>query len=418
MKILIRNGHLLCPQTNLDEIADIAIENGKIISIQKKIDDFSAHTTIDAKAHLVLPGLIDVCHRPQIGGLLHKEAHSALLRGITGLCIPPDGESVTDTPFSVAQLCAQAEHSTAQLYPIGALTLQLQGQNLADLTTLKKAGCVAFTQAQNPIQNLNKLRHYYDYAASFDLLIIIQPQDPWLSQGGVAHEGMISTYLGLPGIPDTAESIAIAQHLALIEHTKVRAHFTCLSSKKGVQLIREAKARHLPITADVAMHSLFLTEQDIGAFNSCCHVAPPLRSETDKLALLAGIRDGTIDMICSDHRPLDSRAKLAPFAESTKGMSTMDTYLSLGLRLVEDTALSMLQLVELLSTTPARVFQLPGGNLKIGEKADLCIVSPKAKWDVTNTTLYSGGKNSPFLQHTMSGVVTHTLLAGKMVHAP
>jgi dihydroorotase len=222
--------------------------------------------------------------------------------------------------------------------------------------------------------------------------------------------------LGLPGIPETAETIAIAQHLLLIEQSGVRAHFTCLSTARGVALIREAKAKGLNITADTAMHSLHLKEMDVGVFNANCHLYPPLRSEQDKQGLLAGLKDGTLDAICSDHRPLDSSAKLAPFADTLPGMSTFDTFLSLGLELVQQEKLALMTLIDRLTFQPAKILKLPIGSLSIGQNADICIFNPKKLWSVSEKTLISQGKNNAFLGRSLSGVVTHTFLNGHMVY--
>lgn len=398
MKIIIKNGYI----ATQDRIADIFIDNGKIIQIAQN-NSFTAEHIIDATNQWVLPGLVDLCCRPHMlhphGTTLVPEAQAALKRGFTALCIPPDAENI---PAST--------HALPRLFSIGALTAQLAGENIADLTALKAAGCIAFSNAQKPIYDTRIVKHCYDYAATFDYICVIQPQDPWLSQHGVAHEGFYSATLGLTGIPTTAETIAIAQHLLLIEQSGIRAHFTCLSSKAAVDQIRAAKAKGLKVTADVAMHSLHLTEEAIQHFDANCHVYPPLRSEEDRTGLLEGLKDGTIDAICSDHRPLDSSAKLAPFAETIPGMSTLDTFLGLGLDLVNNQQLPLSTLLKAISTAPADIFDLSVGT-------DLCIINPHATWQVTDRSLYSQGKNTPFKDRTLSSFVTHTLMDGKIVYA-
>ncbi|MFI4938086.1 MAG: dihydroorotase [Candidatus Berkiellales bacterium] len=420
MKIIIKKGRVIDPANQVDKIADIAIENGKIIKIAEDIKNFTADQTIEAANLWVIPGLVDSCCRPQMlhphGTTLVHEAKAALQRGITSLCVPPDGNPIVDEPASVMRLTKQGDETLPALYAYGALTSGLKGKTIADLTLLAEAGCVAFTNAQEPIKSLRMLRQCYDYAVSFNLLCIIQPQDPWLSDERVAHEGIQATLLGLPGIPESAETISIAQHLLLIEQSGVRAHFTCLSTKAGVQQIREAKAKGLPVTADTAMHSLHLTELDIGGFNANCHLYPPLRSEADRDGLRKGVNDGTIDAICSDHRPLESIAKLAPFGDTVPGMTAVDTYLALGLKLVVQKHLSLSDLILAISAKPAKIFNLPAGTLAEGALADICVIDPHQEWVVTEETLFSRGKNTPFMQQTLKGVVTHCLRHGQIVY--
>lgn len=420
MKIAIKNGRIIDPANQLDKIADLAIAHGKIAHVGTLPIDFSPDKTIDAQNKWVIPGLVDVCCRPQVqhpqGATLHDEAFAAIQRGITSLCIPPDGDPIIDNTASTLRLKQQSDHRLPSIYPIGALTSQLSGTSIADLTALSQAGCIAFTNAQHPIVDLQILKNCYDYAATFDLLVIIQPQDSWLGKKGVAHEGFVATRLGLPGIPEVAETIAIAQHLLLVEQCNVRAHFTNLSTARGVQLIQEAKARGLKVSADTAMHLLHLTEVDVQFFDANCHVYPPLRSIEDCQGLLQGVANGTLDAICSDHRPLNMVAKLAPFGDTIPGMSTIDTYLALGLHLVHQKKLPLNRLIDALTYRPAQLFNLPAGTLSVDAAADICIIDPTQYWVVTEDSLLSKGKNTPFKQWEIPGQVTHTLSKGLLVH--
>jgi dihydroorotase len=410
MKIVIKNGRVIDPANQCDQICDVVIENEKIITVGNLAGEISADKIIDATNKWVIPGIVDICCRPHMqhphGTTLREEANAALKRGITTLCIPPDVDPVIE----------KRQNLSPQIYPFGALTTRLAGKTLSDLTALAQAGCIAFTNAQHPIVDLQVLKSCYDYAASFDLTVIIQPQDPWLGKGGIAHDGVVAMRLGLPGIPACAESIAIAQHLELIEVCNVRAHFTCLSSAAGVDLIATAKARGLKVTADTAMHQLHLTEMDVQTFDANCHVYPPLRSMEDCHALLAGVNDGTIDAICSDHRPLDSVAKLAPFGDTQPGISAIDTFLALGIHLVQQKKLDAWRLIKAISDGPARCFQLPNGTLSKGAMADLCIVDPNQYWVVSEEKLYSQGKNSPFKGWEIPGMVSHTIFQGDLVY--
>jgi len=420
MKIAIKKGRVIDPANHLDKIADLAVENGKITHVGELPADFHPEKIIDAEHKWVIPGLVDICCRPQVqhphGTTLHDEALAAIKRGITSLCIPPDGDPIIDNTANALRLKQQSDHALPSIYPIGALTAQLAGTAIADLTALSQAGCVAFSNAQHPIVDLQILKHCYDYAASFDLLVVIQPQDYWLSKKGVAHEGFVATLLGLPGIPEVAETIAIAQHLLLIEQCNVRAHFTNLSTLRGVQQIQEAKARGLKVSADTAMHMLHLTEMDVKSFDANCHLYPPLRSIQDCEGLLQGVVNGTLDAICSDHRPLDTVAKLAPFGDTVPGISTIDTFLALGIHLVHQNKLPLNRLVDALTHRPAQLFNLPAGTLSVGAAADISIIDPSRYWVVNDSSLLSKGKNTPFKHWEIPGQVTHTLCKGLLVH--
>lgn len=419
MKIAIYHGRVICPANQTDKITDVYIENGQIVSLAP-VDHFKPDLCIDATNLWVIPGLVDICCRPQMKDLqgvnLQLEAQASLKRGITSLCIPPDTDPINDTTANVMRFTQQRNPELPSFYPIGALTQGLTGEFIADLTALKNAGCIAFSQAAIPIKDLGLLRHCYDFASSYHLPIVIQPLEPSLAKKGVAHEGSIASRLGLPGIPETAETIAIAQHLLLIEQCEIRAHFTCLSSQRSVKLIQEAKARGLPVSADCAMHMLHLTENNLIGFDANCHLYPPVRSVNDRAGLIKGLTEGTLDAICSDHRPLDTIAKLAPFGDTIPGLSSIDSLLSLGLHLVQNNQLNLLDLINALTFKPAQIFQLPAGTLSIGARADVCIIDPTRMWSVSDETLLSQGKNTPFKQWELPGVVTHTILNGKMVY--
>jgi dihydroorotase len=420
MKISIHHAHVIDPSQSIDQVMDLAIDNGKIAYIGSIPSHFQPDKIIDATNLWVMPGLIDVTCRPQMqhpqGKTLYQEAKAALQCGFTALCIPPDGDPIMDTTANVLRVLKQSDDDLPKLYPIGALTTHLKGDFIADLTALKEAGCIAFSQAQASIDNLRMLRHCYDFAASFSLPVIIQPCVTALSNDGIAHEGQMASQLGLPGIPEIAETIAIAEHLLLIEDSGINAHFTGISSARGMKQILDAKANGLPVTADTAMHSLHLTEAALIAFNSNCHVYPPLRTEKDKISLIQGIQSGELDIICSDHRPLDSISKLAPFGDTVPGLSAIDTLIPLGLKLIRENAISRLNFVQAVSTQPAKVFQLPGGTLKPGSTADLCIVDPHCVWEVTESNIKSRGKNTPFINHQMQGEVVMTFLDGRLVY--
>lgn len=419
MKTIILNGRIIDSANQLDTITDLTIENGLISHIGQAQKDTSAQI-IEAKGMWVVPGLVDTCCRPHLqhphGTTLADEAKAAAKCGFTALCIPPDGDLIIDSTANVARQKQQGESHLPHLFPIGALTKQLLGESMTDMSALAKSGCIALSQAMQPMKDLTVLKHCYHYASSFNLLIVIQPFEAALSQGGIIHEGVMSAHLGLPGIPTISETIAIAQHLALIKETGVNAHFTCLSSRDGVELIRQAKKEGLKITADCAMHSLHLTEMDVANFDANCHVYPPLRSLDDREGLLEGLRDGTLDAICSDHRPLDSVAKLAPFGDTTPGLSSIDTFLGLGLHLVAHQNIPLPLLFRSITHGPARIFNLPAGSLSLGAKADVCIIDPSRSYQVGENALHSNGRNSPFKNWELEGQVVMTLINGMIVH--
>jgi dihydroorotase len=301
-----------------------------------------------------------------------------------------------------------------RILPLGALTKGLDGEQLSELHTLHQAGCVGFSNARRPITNTLVLRRAMEYAATHGLTLFIQPQDHWLSENGCAHEGAISTRLGLPGIPESAETVELARCLALVEQTGVRVHFGQITTARAVEMLADAQQRGLPVSADVAIHHLFLTEMDISNYNSTCHVMPPLRSQRDMQGLRKGVADGTIAAICSDHTPLDHDAKQAPFCETAPGISGLETLLPLANRLLEEGVLSLEQLVDRLSYGPARVLGIDVGEIRSGTSADLIVFDPDAEWVLEQGELASRGQNSPFVHWQFKGRVSHTLMNGQL----
>ena len=420
-QIHIHGGRLIDPANQRDGIHDIFIDQGHIVAIDTPPEGFQPEQLIDAHGKLVCPGLIDLQARLREPGEKHKgsiasETAAAAASGITTLCFPPDTKPVLDNPAVVEQVRQRASASgKARVLPIGALTQGLGGEQLANMQALQRAGCVAVANARHPIVNTLVQRRALEYAATLGLTVFINAEDPWLAADGCVHEGPISTRLGLSGIPECAEVVAVGRDLMLIEQTGVSAHFSQLSSARAVEMIAQAKARGMSISADVSAHQLFLTEMDVSDFNSLCHVRPPLRSQRDRDALRQALADGVIDAICSDHQPHDRDAKLAPFPATEAGISALETLLPLCLRLVEEGVLSLSRAIATLSAEPARILALDSGHLGIGAVADLCIIDPYTPWTVTEQELISAGKNTPFSGWEMRGRVSHTLLAGKLV---
>jgi dihydroorotase len=421
MGIVIRGGRIIDPANNLDEVADLYIDNGRIAAIGTAPEGFSEDEVIDATGQIVAPGLVDLQARLREPGEKHKgsiasETAAAAAGGVTTLCFPPDTKPVIDNPAVAAQIAHRAESAgLCRVLPIGALTQGLEGEQLASMQALHTAGCVVMGNARHAITSTLVQRRALEYAATLGLTVFINPEDPWLAADGCVHEGPISTRLGLAGVPECAEVIAIGRDLMLIEQTGIRAHFGQLSSARAVEMIAEARAKGLPVSADVSAHQLYLTEMDVSDYNSLCHVRPPFRSQRDKDGLRSAVSSGVISAICSDHQPHDRDAKLAPFAATEPGISALETLLPLTLRLVDEGVLKLERAIAKLTCQPADILGIDAGRLSVGSPADICIFDPKQHWTVTEETLVSAGKNTPFLGWELSGKVTRTLLAGRTV---
>lgn len=423
MRIHIKNGRLFDPGGKLDAKQDLFIADGKIAGIKNKPDGFNSDREIDAKDKIVLPGLIDLCARLREPGYEYKatfetECLAANASGITSICCPPDTKPVIDT-IAVVDLIQQRAYETGRthVYPLGALTLGLNGQQLAEMNTLKQAGCIAVSNALAPMENTEVLRRAFEYARSCELAVFLYAEDSALKNNGVAHEGPITTRLGLPPIPETAETVAISRALLLVEQTGVKLHFCRVSSAPGVKLIQAARSAGLPVTADTAICNLHLTEMDIADYNSDCHLQPPLRSERDREGLVNAINNDVITAVCSDHQPHDIDAKSAPFSLTEPGASTAEHLLPLMLHLVNRKEIKLDKAVALLTAQPAKLLGIDKGTLATGKDADICIVDLDQSMTVEPDGLLSAGKNSPFKGWELPGQVTHTLLNGAIVYA-
>ena len=422
MRIKIANGLVIDPANNIEAKQDIYISEGRIAAIGRQPEGFSLDETIDASGCHVIPGIVDLRARlrepgQENKGTIASESRAAAASGITTVCVPPDTTPVIDTT-SVVELIHQRanEAGFAKIVTLGALTAGLKGEQLSEMALLKKFGnCVGVSNALEPVSNNLVMRRAMEYAASCDMTIFLHAEDKGLAAGGCAHEGAISTRLGLPGIPEAAETNAIARDLLLIEQTGVRAHFCHISSARAVQMIARAQYDGLPVTADVAAHYLHLTEMDIGFFNSNCHVRPPLRTQRDREALVSALATGNLTAICSDHEPHDADAKLAPFSETEPGISALETLLPLALRLTDELSLS--DVINRLTAQPAKILGIDAGTLSLGEAADICIYDPEASWIMDSSKMISAGKNSPFEGWELKGKVQHTLLNGKVVYS-
>lgn len=421
MSLLIRNARVIDPANGVDGLRNILIHKDKIAAIAEASAGFSADETIDASGQWLFPGAIDLSVLLRDPGRDHKatlrsETRAAAASGITTLCNQPEPGASFDTSAQVNLVHDLVQDiGFANVKVLGNLTKKLEGAQLSNMGALKKAGCVGVSNWQLPFASLQTLRRAMEYAATHDLTVFIYPQEHALAAEGCMHEGQVSARLGLPAIPSAAETVAVAQTLALASHTGARVHFCRLSARLSVRLIRQAKESGVDITADVAAHQLFLTEMDVADFNPLCHVMPPLRSQRDLEALREGLADGTIDAICSDHQPHELDAKLAPFQQTEAGISALETLLPLTLRLVEDRVMSLADALHKITVSPAKIIGSPAGRISVGAPADLVLFDPETLSELRIDDMYSAGKNTPFAGWNFNGAVQRTLLAGKTV---
>ena len=422
MKIHIKNGRLIDPASGTDAKQDVYIAAGKIVALGGAPAGYTANRTIDASGLIVCPGLVDLAVRLREPGFeymatLESEMQAAAAGGVTSLACPPDTDPPLDEPGLVQMLKFRARNlNQAHVYPIGALTVGLKGSHLTEMAELTDAGCVAFSHADAPLTDTQLLMRALQYAATFDFPVWLRPQDAGLAQGGVAHDGQVATRLGLAAIPVCAETIALSTILLLARETGARIHLCRMSSAEGVDMVRQAKARGLKVSCDIAIHHAHLSEMDIGYFDPNCNLTPPLRSQRDRDALRAALADGTVDALCSDHTPVDEDAKQLPFAEAETGATGVELLLPLALKWIEETGMPLAQGLGRITSDPARVLGVNAGVLKPGAGADLCVFDPARYWKVEPAALKSQGKNTPYTGVELKGKVSYTLVEGQIVY--
>jgi dihydroorotase len=417
-RIHVRGGHLVDPKSGVDEKRDLYLADGRVVAAGAPPDGFRADRTIDASGLVVAPGLVDLAARLREPGLEYKatlesEMLAAVAGGVTSLACPPDTDPPLDEPGLVEMLTRRARSiNLAKVYPVGALTAKLAGERLTEMAELSDHGCVAFSQADAPITDTQVLWRALQYAATFGFAVWLRPQDSFLARNGVAHDGDFATRLGLPGIPAIAETVAVGTILQLVRATGTRIHLCRLSTAEGVAMVRAAKRAGLPVTCDVAVHHLHLCDVDIGYFDSRAHVVPPFRASRDRDALRAGVADGSIDAVCSDHTPVDEDAKQTPFGESEPGATGLELLLPLALKWGEEARLPLDRTIASVTSAPARVLGTDAGHLGIGAPGDICIFDADAHFRVVADALRSQGKNTPYLGYELPGVVRFTLVRG------
>jgi len=438
MKILIKNGRLVDPASGLDQIGDLAISGGRITSIGAVSADFTPDRTVDASGLVVAPGLVDLAARlrepgHEHEGMLESELAAAAAGGVTSVVCLPDTDPTLDEPGLVEMLKLRARKlSRCRLFPLGALTRGLKGESLTEMAELTEAGCIGFSQADAPVKDTLVLNRAFQYAATFGYTVWLRPQDAWLGKG-VAASGSVATRLGLSGVPVSAETIALSTIIELVRATGVRVHLCRLSSAAGVELVRQAKAQGLPITADVSINSLLLTDVDIGYFNPAMRLTPPLRQGRDRDALQLGLADGTLDALVSDHNPISDDEKMLPFGEATPGATGLELLLSLSLKWAgadaggELSPAALRQALSVVTCGPVKVLgealgslASSAGRLVQGGVADICVFDPKVHWRVERDRLVSQGKFTPYAFEStateLPGRVCLTLVAGQVAH--
>lgn len=421
MKLSILGARVIDPSSGLDQTTDLHLHAGKIIAMGSSPADFSPSQTLDAQGLVAAPGLVDLSvalREPGYSrkGTIASETRAAAAGGVTSLCCPPRTKPVLDTS-AVAELILDRarEAGNCKVFPIGALSKGLEGEQLAELIALRDAGCVAFSNGLDNFRNTRTLCRALEYAATFDLTVIFHSQDHDLAAGGLAHEGPTASFLGLPGIPETAETVALARDLLLVEQSGVRAHFSQLTSARGAALIAQAQARGLKVTADVALYQLILTDEALIDFNSLYHVQPPLRTRADRDGLREAVKSGVISAISSHHQPHERDAKLAPFGATEPGISSVELLLPLAMSLVADGLLDLPTLLARLSAGPAQALRLPAGKLHVGAAADLVLFDPNRS-TVAGEGWLSKGENCPFMGHSLPANVRYTLVDGHITY--
>ena len=426
MKLLIQSGQLVGATHTTAQ--DVAIAGGRVVAIGNSVKDFTPDRVIDATGCIVAPGLIDLCARLREPGFEHEsmlesEMAAAVAGGVTSLVCPPDTDPVLDEPGLVDMLKFRAEKlNQSRVFPLGALTKGLKGEVLTEMAELTESGCIGFGQADHPIVNTQVLQRTFQYAASFGYSVWLRPQDYWLGQG-VAASGPLATRMGLSGVPVSAEVIALQTMFELLRNTPARLHLCRISSAAGLALVRQAKAEGLPVTCDVSVHNLHLIDVDMGYYDARLRLEPPVRQQLDRDALRAGLADGSIDALVSDHNPVEADAKNLPFAQAEPGATAVELLLSLAVKWANEDKVPLARAIEVLTAGPARVLgsslgslQSSLGQLVVGGVADVCVYQPDVHWEVNAANLRSQGKHSPFGSYELPAQVRATVVSGYVAY--
>src|ERR1044072_5538471 len=401
MAIVIQGGHILDPG-RFNGVGDLMIDNGKIAAIGRELGVPAGVTKLSAKGRLVVPGLVDLHVHFREPGFEYKEtiqsgAAAAVAGGSTSVCCMPNTNPVNDNQAITEFILDRARAAgLANVLPIGAITKGSEGKELAEIGDLRRAGCVAISDDGKPVMNSLVMRRAMEYALAFDIPVVDHCEDLHLGEGVFMNEGLISTELGLPGIPAAAEDVMVARNVSLAELTGARLHLAHISTAGSVRMVREAKSRGIKVTAEACPHHFTLTEEVVRGFNTLAKMNPPLRTWQDVQAIKDGLRDGTIDVIATDHAPHAAQEKQQGFTEAPFGIVRLESALPLTLALVEEGILSLESAIDKLSTTPAKAFGLTKGTLAFGADADVAIVDQLEQWEVDPAKFFSKSRNTPF----------------------
>jgi dihydroorotase len=420
MTLLIQGGHVIDPG-RFNGVADVLIENGTISAVGPKLAAPAGARILHAAGQLVLPGFVDLHVHFREPGFEYKETiqsgtEAAVAGGFTTVCAMPNTNPVNDNQAVTEFMLERAKAAgNAHLYPIGAITKRSEGKELAEIGDLRRAGCIAISDDGKPVMNSLVMRRAMEYARAFDVPVVDHCEDLHLSEGGCMNEGVISTELGLPGIPSAAEDVMVARNVSLAELTGARLHLAHISTAGSVRMVREAKARGLKVTAEACPHHFTLTEELTRGYNTHAKMNPPLRTSLDVQAIKDGLRDGTIDVIATDHAPHATQEKQQEFTEAPFGIVGLETALPLTLALVEEGVLTLESAVDKLATAPAKAFSINAGTLAVGAPADVAIVDPGLEWEVDPSRFRSKSRNTPFAGWKVKGRVTTTIVSGRVV---
>jgi dihydroorotase len=423
-RVEIRGARVVDPASGRDAPGSIFIADGVVAALDRAPEGFRADEVIDAAGLVAAPGLVDLSARLREPGFEYKatlesEMRAAVAGGVTTLACPPDTDPPLDEPGLVEMLKRRAQSlHAARVHPLGALTVGLKGERLAEMSELTDAGCVGFSQGNAALPRTSTLANAFKYAATLGYTVWLRAEDADLARGGVAHDGEVATRLGLAPIPVTAETVAIRTILELMGATGARVHLERISSAAAVALVAEGRAQGLPVTCDVGIHHLHLCDRDIGEFDANCRLSPPLRNPADRDRLRRALAEGTIDAVCSDHTPVDDDAKQVPFGEAEPGATGLELLLPLALKWASESKLGLAQALAPVTFRAARILGVSAGTLAPGAAADICVFDPEKPWIVRPNALASQGKNTAFQGLELTGRVARTLVNGRTVHPP
>ena len=422
MALVIQGGHILDPG-RFNAVGDLLIDHGKIVAIGSDVKIPAGATIYAAKGHLVVPGFVDLHVHFREPGFEYKEtiasgAASAVAGGFTTVCCMPNTNPVNDNQAITEFMCERARAAgLANVLPIGAITKGSEGKELAEIGDLRRAGCVAISDDGKPVMNSLVMRRAMEYALAFDIPVVDHCEDLHLAEGGCMNEGLISTELGLPGIPAAAEDVMVARNVSLAELTGARLHLAHISTAGSVRMVREAKSRGIKVTAEACPHHFTLTEEVVRGFNTLAKMNPPLRTWQDVQAIKDGLRDGTIDVIATDHAPHASQEKQQGFTEAPFGIVGLETAVSLVFdQLVHRAVITPARMVELMSVNPADILGVPGGSLGEGVPADITLLAPDVEVTIDPARFRSRSRNTPFGGRALRGAVAATIVGGRLVH--